>query len=195
MVASTGTGLGVFVTERSAPSATGTLAVALLLALFGSTGVVSATDAVSVIVVPEATPELTVTTKVKVALVFAANVVLALFVHSRVTVLQVHPAGPVKEKTVVFAGKVSVNVMDPAVVDPAVAGPRFWTTCVKVILLPAVTGVGLGVFERLRSACPLEATAMLTVAELLFRFVSRDAVPTVAVSVMIVPAPVPPFTV
>src|SRR5271157_860743 len=60
---------------------------------------------------------------------------------------------------------------------------------------PAVTGFGLAEFVTLRSACVAEATAMLTVAELLFGLVSREVVATIAVSLMIVPAAVPPATV
>jgi hypothetical protein len=77
----TGTGLGEFVTDRSAEPATCTLLEAMLLLRFGSAGVVSATDAVSIIVDPEATPALTVTTNEKLAVAFAARGLPALFVH------------------------------------------------------------------------------------------------------------------
>ncbi len=63
------------------------------------------------------------------------------------------------------------------------------------MLLPAVTGFGLPEFVTLRSACVALATSTFTVAELLFRFVSREAVVAVSVSVMMVPAGVPAFTV
>jgi hypothetical protein len=63
------------------------------------------------------------------------------------------------------------------------------------MVFPAVTGFGLAEFVTLRSACVAEATAMLTVAELLFGLVSREVVATVAVSVMIVPAVAVPLTV
>jgi hypothetical protein len=128
--ACTGTGLAAFVTERSADVPTCTLADELLLARFGSTGAVSATDTVSVIVVPGATPAFTVTMNEKVTVAFAARVVPALFVHISVPTLQVHPPGPLRPKAVVFAGSVSVTVIDPAAAEPAVAGPRFFTTCV-----------------------------------------------------------------
>lgn len=117
-------------TDRSAEPATWTLAEELLLAGFGSTGAVSETDTVSVIVVPGATPALTVTTNEKVAVAFAARVVPALFVQAGVATLHVHPAGPVRDTAVVFAGSVSVTVMDPAAAEPAVAGPPFRTACV-----------------------------------------------------------------
>ena len=63
------------------------------------------------------------------------------------------------------------------------------------MLFPAETGFGLAEFETLRSAGVPLATGMLTVAELLFIFVSRVVVVTVSVSVIIVPAAVPAFTV
>ena len=40
------------------------------------------------------------------------------------------------------------------------------------MLLPAVTGLGLAEFVTLRSACVALATAIFSVAELLFGFVS-----------------------
>ena len=129
-MATTGIGLGEFVTERSAEPATWTPAETLLLAGFGSTGVVSDTDTMFVIVVPGATPAITVTTNEKVAVAFAARVVPALFVQAGVATLHAHPAGPVRETAVVFAGSVSVTVMDPAATEPAVAGPPFRTTWV-----------------------------------------------------------------
>jgi len=63
------------------------------------------------------------------------------------------------------------------------------------MLLPADTGFGLAVFVTLKSACPAPATPIVTVAELLFLFVSLVEVATVAVSVMMVPAAVPAVTV
>jgi hypothetical protein len=130
LLATTGIGLAEFVTERSAEPPTWTLAESLLLAGYGSTGVVSDTDTVLVIIVPEATPALTVTTNEKVAVAFAARVVPALFVQAGVATLHVHPGGGVRDTAVVFAGSVSVTVMDPAATEPAVAGPPFLTTCI-----------------------------------------------------------------
>jgi len=62
------------------------------------------------------------------------------------------------------------------------------------MLLPAATGFGLAELVTLRSACVAPATPIVTVAELLFRFVSRVVVATVTVSVMMVPATVPAVT-
>jgi hypothetical protein len=62
------------------------------------------------------------------------------------------------------------------------------------MLLPAVAGFGLPELVTLKSACVPEATAMLAVAELSAGFVSFVVVAPVAVSVMIVPAAVPAFT-
>lgn len=120
--ARTGTGFGVFVTDRSAEVPTVTLDDALLLPLLGS-AVDDATESVWVIVVPAATPLFTVTTKEKAALVFAAMVVVSVQVSEANT--QVHPAGPVSETAVVFAGRVSVRTG-----AFAVAGPALETVCV-----------------------------------------------------------------
>jgi len=73
--ATTGTGLAEFVMERSAESATCTLTTALLLLRLGSLEFVP-TCAVSVIVVPDATVEFTLTTKVKLAVAFAARLAM-----------------------------------------------------------------------------------------------------------------------
>src|SRR5260370_11686871 len=120
--ASTGTGLAEFVPDRSEESATCTLTDALLLAEFGSP-VVEETESVCVMVVPEATFALTVTTKVKLAVVLAA--IAAVSVHVRVARTHVHPAGPVSDTEAVFAGSVSVNTG-----AFAVAGPPLVTRCV-----------------------------------------------------------------
>jgi hypothetical protein len=101
-----------------------------LLVKVGSAGAVSATDTVSAIVVPDATPVPTVTVKLKAAVAPDANVVAALFVHFNVPTVQVQPAGPVSVNAVVPAGRVSVTVIDAAVAVPATAGPRFFTVCV-----------------------------------------------------------------
>src|SRR5579863_2702083 len=119
--ASTGTGLGVFVTERSAEFPTGTFAVALLLPLFGSL-VVDETESVWAMIVPALTVLLTVTTKLKFAVPVAIAVVS---VHLRVARTHVHPAGPVRDTAVVLAGSVSVNT--GAAAD---AGPAFVTVWV-----------------------------------------------------------------
>ena len=119
--ASTGTGLAEFVTDKSAESATCTLTVALLLPMFGSP-VALLTDAVSVMVVPEATAVFTFTTKVKFAVALAASVPME---HVKgETEVQAHPAGPVSDTNVVLAGRVSVRT---TVV--AEAGPPLATVC------------------------------------------------------------------
>ena len=107
--ARTGTGLAELVTDRSAKSATCTLTDAVLLPGFGSP-VVDDTESVCVMVVPEATFVFTFRTRVKFAVVFAAIVVVSL--QMRVNSTQVHPAGPVRDTAVVFAGRVAVKVTD-----------------------------------------------------------------------------------
>ena len=121
MPACTGTGLALFVTARSAESATWILTVALLLPPFGS-AVVEETESVCVIV-PAAVVVPTVTTNVKFAVVLAAIVVVS--VQVRVASTQVHPAGPINDTPVVPAGSVSVNTG-----AFAVAGPPLVTLCV-----------------------------------------------------------------
>jgi hypothetical protein len=127
-VAATGTGDAAFVMLRLAEPATPTVAVALLLPEFGSTGVVSATDTVSLIFPVTVAP--TVTTKVNVSEDPDVNGLFAVFVQISVPTLQVHPPGPVSDTAVVPVGSVSVRVIVPAVFDPAVAGPRFFTVWV-----------------------------------------------------------------
>jgi hypothetical protein len=120
--ACTGTGLAEFVTDKSADPATVTMADALLFAFVGSL-VVLATETVSVMVVPGAVFTFTVTTKVKVAV--APDATGPGFVQVSVPRLHVHPAGPVSDCAVVFAGVVSVSVR-----LLAAAGPPLVTTCV-----------------------------------------------------------------
>src|SRR3954470_15112117 len=182
----TGTGFGVFVTERSAVSATSVLTVTLLFAEFGS-AVVDETESVCGRLVPFATAAPTLTTKVKFAVVFAA--IATVSVHLRVASTHVHPAGPVSDTAVVPAGSVSLKTGAFAVAWPALV-----TVCVYVMLFPAVTGFGLEVFVTLKSACVPEETGMVTLAELLGAYVSRVAVPTVTVSLITVPPTVPAVT-
>src|SRR5260370_30754033 len=120
--ARTGTGLAEFVTESSEASAICVLTDALLLAEFGSP-VVEETESVWVIVVPEATFALTVTTKVKFAVVLAG--IATVSVQVRVARTQVHPAGPVSDTEAVFAGSVSVKTG-----ALAATGPPLVTLCV-----------------------------------------------------------------
>ena len=63
------------------------------------------------------------------------------------------------------------------------------------MLWPALTGFGLAEFVMLRSAWPATATPMVEVAVLFRIFESSVVVCPVAVSVMMVPAAVPAFTV
>jgi hypothetical protein len=74
--ACTGNGLATLVIERSDEVATTVVVLALLLVLFGSE-VVDATDAVSVMVLPAATVEFTVTVNVIVAVAPEAIVVVS----------------------------------------------------------------------------------------------------------------------
>src|SRR5579871_4261068 len=163
--ACTGTGFAEFVTDTSTVLPTGMLTPELLFPLLGSL-VDDETDSVCVMTVPVATFEFTFTTNVKFAVVVEA--ILVVSVQVRLARTQVHPAGPVSETPVVFAGNVSV--MTGAF---AVAGPAFFTVCVYVMLLPAVAGLGLPVFVTLKSACAPDATAIFTVDELSPGFVSR----------------------
>lgn len=73
--ACTGTGLAVLVNDKSAELPTKTLAEALLFPLLGSL-VAEETDAVSVMVEPEAAVVPTATTKVKVVLLLAAKLAM-----------------------------------------------------------------------------------------------------------------------
>jgi hypothetical protein len=116
--AATGTGLAVFVTERSADPETITLTVALLFPPFGSV-VADEIESVSGMV-PDA-PGATFKTKVKFAVVVAFRVPIVQL-GGVVRMLQVHPAGPVRDTAEVFAGTGSVN----ETVD-AVPGPLFVT--------------------------------------------------------------------
>jgi hypothetical protein len=120
--ASTGTGLGVFVIDKSDVSATMVFTVALLFPLLGSV-VVERTESDCVIVVPEATVAPTFTTKLKVAVALAT--IAAVAVHFKVPKEQVHPAGPVNDTAVVPAGRVSLRTG-----AAAEAAPEFVTVCV-----------------------------------------------------------------
>ena len=121
--ATTPTGPGVFVTDKSAELVTKLVTVTLLLLRFGS-AVVELTVSVWVMD-PGAVVEFTVTTKVK-AVVVVPEVKFPPSVQVRAARgVQVHPAGPVSETAVVPAGSVSTSF---GVV--AVAGPRLVTVWV-----------------------------------------------------------------
>ena len=119
--AETEVGAAEFVTMRSAcvAVATTSAAVALLLAKFGS-DIEELTLAVSLIAVPAAVPAFTCTMYVKFAGALAAR---DGSVQVSVARVHVHPAGPVNDTAVVFAGRVSVNVT----VLLAVLGPALFT--------------------------------------------------------------------
>src|SRR5438094_4285766 len=115
LLASTGTGAGVFVTARSAEPATWIFTVALLLPPFGSL-VAEETESVCVIVVPDVTLVLTFTTNVKFAVVPPLIVVVSMQVSVART--HVHPAGPANDTAVVLAGRVSVKTGALAAAGP-----------------------------------------------------------------------------
>lgn len=119
----TGTGLAMLVTDRSAESATKTLAAAVLLAQVGSLAEQD-TESVWVMVDPEATFALTCTTNVKFAGVAPVGPRLAI-VQVRVPRVHVQVPGPLRETAVVLAGRVSVKVT-----AVAAAGPPLATVCV-----------------------------------------------------------------
>ena len=101
---STGTGLGEFVTERSAVSATKVVTVALLFVLLGS--LLEATEAVCERIVPLATVDGTFTTNVKLAV---PTGMAAVSVQVRLASTQFQPAGPASDTAVVPDGRVSVR--------------------------------------------------------------------------------------
>ena len=110
------------VTERSAESATSTLTLALLFALFGSP-VLELTEAVSGMIVPGTVFVFTLTTKVIVAVLLAAMAAGAVQVYGA-TIVHVQP-DPLNETNVVFGGSVSLRT--GAFAGP---GPGLVTTCV-----------------------------------------------------------------
>ena len=119
LLATTGTGLALLVTDRSAEPATSTLAEALLLPGFGSLAEV--TVPVCVIVDPGVAFVFTFTTNVKFAVVKARVEMVQVSVPTE----QVQPAGPVNDTAVVFAGRLSASEM-----VLALAGPVFTTVWV-----------------------------------------------------------------
>ena len=122
----TGFGEATFVTERFGPvPPTIVVAVALLFAEFGSVAD-EATETAFVIAVPFATPVFTFTTIVKVPEVDPAmfvSVQLTLPVPPTIGVMQLHPAGALREMKVVLAGIVVTRVALSAAL-----GPVFVTT-------------------------------------------------------------------
>src|SRR5579872_724948 len=115
--AETEVGDAAFVTTKSAWAAVATTsaATAVLLDEFGS-DVAELTVAFSLIGVPAAVPPFTLTVYVIVAGEPAAN---AGSTQVNVPRVQIHPAGPVNDCAVVFAGKVFVSVTLVAPLGPA----------------------------------------------------------------------------
>jgi hypothetical protein len=135
----------------------------MLLVVLGSS-IPEPTLAVSVITVPDAVPAVTFRTMLRLALALAAREATEQVIVVAVA-LQLHPAGPLPETYVVFAGIGSLNVAP----GPA-AGPLLLTTWVNVMLLPAITVSAEGVLVTAISAVIAEATPVVTVAVLLARF-------------------------
>lgn len=188
--ASTGFGVPVFVTARSAwPAvATTTVTVATLFEGFGSV-VADETFAVSVMTVPEGVVAPTVTITVNVVDAPAANVGI---VHEIAPGVHVQPEVPdvgVTETKVVFAGIASLKTT-----VLALPGPLFVTTTVYVMLLPAITGLGDAAFVIARSAVFAAPTIVTTVAVLFARLGSFVPEVIASVSVICVPVAVPVFT-
>ena len=102
------------VIDRSAESATCTLAGAVLLAQVGSLAL-QLTESVWVMVDPEATLVFTCTMNVKFAVVLAARLAM---VQVRVPSVQLQVPGPLSETDVVLAGRVSVKLTAVAVAGP-----------------------------------------------------------------------------
>jgi hypothetical protein len=181
--AATELGDAEFATTRFACvfEATTSVAVALLLARFGSV-MAELTEAVSLICVPAAVPAVTFKTTVNVEEPGAklGSVQLIVPVAPIAGVVHDQPAGIVIDWNVVLAGVVSVML---AVV--AVLGPLFVTTCVYVMLFPACTPCGLAELVMARSA--ESATCVLTVTLLLALFGSVVVDETVSVCAMFVP--------
>ena len=188
--ASTGFGVAVLVTAKSAcPAvATTTVVVARLLEGFGSV-VLDDTFAISEITVPEGVPAFSNTTTVNVVEAPAENDPM---LHDITPAVQLHPAVPdvaATETTVVFAGIVSLKST-----LLAVEGPWFVTTTVYVMLEPASTGFGEAEFVIVKSAELAAPATVSTVAELFARFGSFVTDVTDAVSTICVPLTVPALT-
>src|SRR6266550_7446921 len=138
----TGSGESLLVTARSAEPLTVVVAVALLLAVFGSVG---APDTVAVFVSVDEALLVTKTTMVTVA---DAAALIAPSEHVTVVVPEHVPCDAVADTRAVPAGSVSDTVA-----EVAWFGPLFVTVIVYVRGLPTVTGSGESVFVIARSAC------------------------------------------
>ena len=138
---------------------------------------------VSLITVPAAVPPLTVYNTVNVPEAPAATLTAVQGLAGNPA--QLHPAGGVIEKKVVFAGVVSLKVPFAIAEEPV-----FVTTCVYVIGLPAWTGFGDATLVTKRFG-PEVPTIVVAVAVLFARFGSTTDEPTLAVPVITVPFGVP----
>ena len=149
-------------------------ALAVLLLEFGS-AVEELAVAVSVMTVPFAVPEFTLTTSEKVAAVPPARLTLlqtTFPVPPTTGVVQLHPGEDIDTK-VVFAGIASTSVTLSAEL-----GPMLVMTCAKVTPLPAATGSGDAALVMLKSA--LELTFAVSVLETSLVRLSSPPPPTTA---------------
>ena len=191
--ASTGLGVAVLVTARSAcvAFATRTFAVALAAPGFGS-GVPELPVAVFEMVEPRGAAALTVTTSVNVAdppFASDGNVQEISPVPPTPGVVQFQLPGDVKEKNVVFVGTVSTRL-----VTTAAAGPTFCRTSVYVIVPPGGTEVTDAVFVSVRNADVAEPTTLMAVAVLFARLGSFVPEVMAATSTICVPKTVAALT-
>lgn len=151
----TGFGVAVLVTLKSDCVAVATTSVAVATLLLGfESVVVAAAVTVSVITVPAGVAAATFKTTEKDAEAPEARVE-AEQVRVPLATAQVQPLGAVSETKVVFAGIGSLK----ETVDAA-APPLFFTTTAYVMLLPAITGLGLAILVTERSAVVDEPTVV-----------------------------------
>jgi hypothetical protein len=179
--ATTGFGDAALVTVNSAPAVVPTTvdAEAVLLAALGSL-TDELTVAVSVTTVPFAVPAFTFTTIEKVAAVLPGifrSVQTTLPVPPLGGAAQLQPAGADMETKVVLAGTASTRVALSAAL-----GPLLVTSCVYVMLLPAVTGFGDAALVTLKSALD---TTLATLAAVSFERLISPPPLTVAVLVTV----------
>jgi hypothetical protein len=165
--------------------------------------VVGAMLEVFVILVPEAVPALTLTTRGNVSDVPAGKVeptvqtpaapAQQLIVPVPPTAgraVQITPAGSASDTKVVFAGTELVNTG-----FDALAGPAFESVSKNVMLFPAETGLGEPEMVSIRSNCPAVATVTVTVELLVIGFESGVVEVVLAVFEIFVPDVVPAATV
>ena len=134
------------------------------------------TVAVFAIDVPAGVPAFTVRVMVNVVLAPAARFEIVQVTVPPDGVPQLHPA-PEIVPNVVLAGIVSISFA-----DPESEGPLLVTTCVSVIVPPAVTGFGVPVFVTAMSSA---ANAVVLALALLFD-VSGSPFPAATVVVFVI---------